>query len=202
MSHADVAHIWDVLAGRGDVGHVVLELIGNFYLNTSVARRDRGLLRDAYIAHIASIRIILDLQRTYLQCSQQTPSELLPSEVLYSTVLHLLDAIVASTASCPDLSAEFEYNRLTAQTTLSALRMLLLRKQVISTREYDQLNARFEEIFERGHWQGTEFTIIMRLCRQSILTLANAQSNPVLGEPACSAVNFPGFSDGLVSHPE
>ena len=203
MSHEDIAAVWTVLSGRLDIDNVLRELIGTHFLNVSLARRDNSKLREAYIFHVVALRVIFDLQRTYLQStlrSTESTSSALPPELLFSAVLHLLDVIVAGTISCSDLSNEGPYNRLTAHTTLAGLRTLLLQKKSLSAREYDLLNSRFEEIYERGHWHGTAHTLMLRLCRQAIQKLASSSLDGRYTEPACCTASLPDFFSGLVSY--
>jgi hypothetical protein len=197
MSHADIADVWAVLARRGDVGHIMLELIGTHYMNICTARRERRLLRTAYVSHIGSMKTILDLQRTYLQAAQVSNRLcLLPLETLVPTITHLMDVVISSMVACSDLSNEEAYNSLTAQTVLSGLRLLLLRGQTLSTKEHDQLSSRFEEIHERGHWQSGSLTIFLRVCRQTFLHAADPGREPSFNHPACSETSLP---DALAS---
>lgn len=191
MSHAAVARVWALLVGREDVENISLELIGTHLLNVATARRDKTRLRTAYVHHIASIRTIFDLQRLYLQCSAYNTGLLLALDRLYSAVLHLMDTIAVAVASCPSLCEDTAFNRLTAQTVLSAIRLLLLRKQTLSATEYDQLNSKLEEIYERGHWQGHAFTTVLRVCRQAMLAAANSESAEAVREPMCSRALLP-----------
>ena len=203
MSHEDVAAIWSVLAGRQDVDMILREIIGAHSLNVSIARRDSSKLREAYISHVVTLRVIFDLQRTYLQSSPRTTeskSSALPLELLFSAVLHLLDVIVLGCITCCDLSNEEPYSRLTAHTALAGLRTLLLRQKSLTALEYDTLNSRFEEIYERGHWYGAKYTLMLRLCRQAIQKLAGATLEGRYAEPACCTAHLPDFFNGLVSH--
>lgn len=200
MSHEDIASVWSTLSGRQDISNVLRELIGTHYLNVSLARRDSSRLREALLSHIVTLRVILDLQRTYLQSSVRSAdctSSVLPPELLFAAVLHLLDVIMAGTISCPDLSNEGPYNRLTIHTTLAGLRTLLLRRKSASARELDLLSNRFEEICERGHWHGTEYTLMLRLCRQVIQMLIEPAPEGRYTEPACYEASLPDFFSGL-----
>ncbi len=203
MSHEDIAEVWSLLSGRQDVDNVLRELIGTHYLTVSLARRDHLKLREAFLSHIVTLRVIFDLQRTYLQSSIRSPesiSSLLSRELLFSAVLHLLDVIVTGCITCSDLSTEEPYNRLTAHATLAGLRTLLLQKKSLTAREYDLLNSRFEEIYERGHWHGTGYTLTLRICRQAIQALASPVPNVEYAEPACCTASMPDFFNGLVSY--
>lgn len=202
MSHEDIAAIWSVLAGRQDVDNILREIIGAHFLNVSIARRDSSKLREAYVSHVVAFRIMFDLQRTYLQSYPRTTesmSSTLPPELLFSAMLHLLDVIVMGCITCSDLSNEAPYNRLTAHTALAGLRTLLLRQKSLTALEYDTLNSRFEEIYERGHWHGTKYTLMLRLCRQAIQKLAGSSLEGRYAEPACCTANLPDFFNGLVS---
>jgi hypothetical protein len=203
MSHEDIAAVWSVLSGRQDIDNILRELIGTHALNVSLARRDSLRLREAFLSHVVALRIIFDLQRTYLQSSirsTESTSSVLPHELLFSAVLHLLDVIVAGSTSCSDLSNEGAYNRLTIHATLVGLRTLLLQKKSLTAREYDSLNSRFEEIYERGHWHGTGYTLMLRLCRQAIQALASPTPDGRYAEPACCAASLPDFFTGLVRY--
>lgn len=202
MSHEDVAAVWSVLCGRQDVDNVLREVIGSHFLNVSIARRDSSKLREAYVSHIVALRVIFDLQRTYLQSSPrstESTSSVLPPDLLFSAVLHLLDVVVMGCITCSDLSNEGPYNRLTAHAALAGLRTLLLRQKSLTALEYDTLNSRFEEIYERGHWHGTKYTLMLRLCRQAIQKLASSTLEGRYAEPACCTASLPDFFSGLVS---
>ena len=204
MSHEDIAAVWSILSGRQDVDTILRELIGTHFLTISLARRDNSRLREAFLFHIVSLRVIFDLQRTYLQSakrSTESTSSLLPQESLFSALLHLLDVIVTGCISCSELSSDEPYNKLTSHTTLAGLRALLLHKTALNAREYDLLNSRFEEIYERGHWHGSGYTLTLRICRQAIQALASPIPEGKYGEPTCSEANLPDFFTGLVRDP-
>lgn len=204
MSHEDVAAVWVALSRRHDVDNILRELIGAHTLNVSSARRDNRKLRSAFLSHVVTLKVIFDLQRAYLQSSvrgEESRLSALSHEILCPAVLHLLEVVVLSITSCPDLPNEAPYNRLTAHATLSGLRALLLRQGSLAVVEYNLLNSRFEEIYERGHWYGASYTLILRLCRQIIQTLANPSPDEMYYKPACGATALPDFTNPLVSIP-
>jgi len=201
MSHEDVAAVWLALSGRPDVDNVLRELIGAHTLTVSSARRDNKRLRNSFLSHVVTLRVIFDLQRAYLQSSirsEESALWVLSPEIFYSAVLHLLDVVVSSITSCPDLSNEAPYNRLTVHGTLSGLRALLLYQKPLAVAEYNHLNSRFEEIYERGHWYGASYTLILHLCRQIIQTLASPSPDERFYKPACGAAILPDFTKSLV----
>ncbi len=202
MSHEDVAAVWSVLSGRQDIDNILREIIGAHFLNVSIARRDGLKLREAYVSHVVALRVIFDLQRTYLQSSPrstESTSSALPPELLFSAMLHLLDVVVMGCITCSDLSSEGLYNRLTSHTVLAGLRTLLLRQKSLTSLEYDTLNSRFEEIYDRGHWHGAKYTLMLRLCRKAIQKLAGSALEGRYAEPACCTASLPDFFAGLVS---
>jgi hypothetical protein len=202
MSHEDISSAWSVLSGRQDIDHIVRELIGNHYLNASFAQRDSSHLREAILSHVLTLKITFDLQRSYLQSSEpskeSTCSTLQPDSIS-TAVFHLLDVVLATCTSCPGLAIEESFIRLTAQTTLSSLRVLLLLNKSFAAWEHDLLQSRFEEVYQRGHWHDSSQALILSICRHIIQALASPTQYRKYTVPACGAASLPDFFTGLVS---
>jgi hypothetical protein len=202
MSHQDLAAIWSTLQGRLDIEHIVLELIGHYYLDVLRYRSDRGRLRSSAFQHIVALRAIFDLQRTYLQSSElsfQSKASLLPPEILFSTIVHLLE--VKASAFCTDdaLADHAEYLSFIGQTLLSGLRALLLQTKSIPRNEFEQFLQRFEEVWACETLCDADHFSIQLFCRRILVELSDESESKVYSIPACGMAHLQDFYGGLVS---
>jgi hypothetical protein len=202
MSHQDLAAIWSTLQGRLDIEHIVQELIGHYYLNASRYRSDRGRLRASAFQHIVALRAIFDLQRTYLQSSEpsfQSKTSILQPEILFSTIMHLLE--VKASVFCTDdgLADHAEYLGFIGQTQLSGLRALLLQNKHISQNEYEAFLLRFEEVWGCETLCDADHFSIHFFCRRILVELSDESEGKVYSIPACGTVQLQDFYRGLVS---
>ncbi|CAG8953761.1 hypothetical protein HYFRA_00006652 [Hymenoscyphus fraxineus] len=201
MSHQEFAVIWATLQGRLDINNLVQELVGRYQLEIGKSGNVRERLHKIAFQHVVTLRIIFDLQRTYLQSSKPSPetkSCLLDTEILFNVLSHLLD--VKSTifdtndGTLPPEDARHSY---IGQTLLSGLRALLLRNKRLSQEEYDLFNTKIEETWGGDDLEDVDHFIVNQLCR-GILAELNTTSPAFKGsEPACGTVLLPDFHRGL-----
>jgi hypothetical protein len=202
MSHEDIASTWLVLHGRQDIDHILRELIGRHVLDVSLGRSDSSHLHQAIVSHVQALKVIFDLQRTYLQSSVpsvECTSSLLPYELLLSVVLYLLDAIAAEFSSSTGLHVGETLKSLTAQTILSGLRALLLLRDDLPPREHMLLRSRFEEVYKHENTHSSDDLPILPLCRQVIRALGQSGQGSIYSKPACGMASLPDFFHNLVS---
>jgi len=202
MSHQDLAAIWSTLQGRLDIEHTVQELIGHYYLEVSRCRSDQGRLRSSAFQHVVALRVIFDLQRTYLQASKlsfQSKASLLPPEILFSTITHLLEVKVSAFCADDGLEDHAAYLSFIGQTQLSGLRALLLQDRSIPQNEYKKFLQRFEEVWGCETLCDVDHFSIEILCRRIIVELSDESEGKVFSIPACGVAQLQDFYSGLVS---
>ena len=201
MSHEDVALVWSVLYGREDINSILVEAIGSHSLEVSVYRGDPERLRKVIDHHILNLKVIYDLQRTFLQSSprkSKTLLSLLRREVLFSSIIHLLD-VTAVAFSLPNGSPSLVGGTLYAQTLLSALRALSLQDGVMKGDELDLLDRRFEETFKKRHLDDLNSFTINSVCRKMIKDLFQGREPRDISTPACGVTTLPDFFGEPVS---
>jgi hypothetical protein len=201
MSHEDIALVWSVLYGREDVNSILLESIGSHSLDVSVHRGDPERLRKAILHHVLNLKVIYDLQRSYLQSSPRklkTLLSLLRREVLLSSILHLLDvtAVALSVAGGPPGPVG---GTVYAQTLLSGLRALSLHDGAMTENEHELLDRRFEETFKNRHLGDLDSFTINSLCRKIIKDLLLGTEPRELSTPTCGVTALPDFFSEPVS---
>jgi hypothetical protein len=202
MSHEDIASIWFVLYGRQDIDHILRELVGRHVLDVSLGRSDSSHQRQATVSHVQALKVIFDLQRTYLQSSApsaECTSSLLPYELLLSIILYLLDVIASEFSSSTGLPVGETLDSLTAQTLLSGLRALLLLRDHLPVREHMLLRCRFEEVYKHEKTHTSDDLPTLPLCRQVIQALGQSGQGSIYSKAACGTASLPDFFHGLVS---
>ena len=201
MSHEDIALVWSVLYGREDVNSILLESIGSHSLDVSVHRGDPERLRKAIFHHVLNLKIIYDLQRSYLQsspCKSKTLLSLLRREVLLSSILHLLD-VTAVALSLASGSPSPVGGTVYAQTLVSALRALSLHDGAMTENEHEVLDRRFEETFKNRHLGDLDNFTINFVCRGIIKDLLLGTEPRELSTPTCGVTALPDFFSEPVS---
>lgn len=199
MSHKAVAAVWAGLQRRPDIDHILRELIGQYSLDLSLHRGDHHRLRDISYNHIVALKTIFDLQRTYLQSSHlshESRSSLLHHDLLFAAIVHLLD-LKAETHRFPD---HHSYCSLLAQVLLSGLRALLLRKRSLTSKDFDTLTNRFDEVWAGERLEDVTLFVVQSLCRRIIQEFFKDTPSSKYASPACGIVHLPDFFHKLVRH--
>jgi hypothetical protein len=201
MSHEDIALVWSVLYGREDVNSILLESIGSHSLDVSVHRGDPERLRKALLQHVLNLKVIYDLQRSYLQSpprKSKTLLSLLRREVLLSSILHLLD-VTAVALSLAGGSPSPVGGTVYAQTLVSALRALSLHDGAMTENEHEVLDRRFEETFKNRHLGDLDNFTINSVCQRIIKDLLLGTEPRELSTPTCGVTALPDFFSESVS---
>lgn len=204
MSHQEFASIWARLQGRLDIDNIVQELVGRYQLEIQRRESDHERLLATEFPHVVVLRIIFDLQRTYLQSSSpssQTKSCLLNTKILLCGLSHTID-VKTTIFGANDGSSAIEGARhsFLGQTLLSGLRALLLRNKRLSQEEYESFNSRIGDAWGGDSLEDVDHFTVNQLCR-GILAELNSDSPAFRGsEPACGTVVLPDFHRGLVSN--
>ena len=201
MSHEDIALVWSVLYGREDINSILLEAVGSHSLDVSAHRGDPERLRKVIGHHVLNLKVVYDLQRTYLQSSpRKSPTllSLLRREVLLLSILHLLD-VTAVAFSLGSGSPNAIGGTLYAQTLLSALRALSLQDGTLTEDEHELLHRRFEETFKKRHFDDLNSFIINSICRRIVKDLLSGAEPREFSTPACGVTALPDFFGDSVS---
>lgn len=202
MSHKNVAAVWKDLQRRPDIDHILLELIGRYSLDVALCRTDYHRLRSISYQHAVALKVVFDLQRTYLQSSRpsfESKSALLHHDLLFSAIIHLLDLKAETfrgTSKTPDY---YPYCSFLAQVLLSGLRALLLRRRSLSAKEYDTLTNRFDQVWRDERLENADLFVVQSLCRRIIQELFKGAQDSKYALPACGTVDLPDFFHKLVS---
>lgn len=199
MSHRAFAALWLQLENRIDIDNIVCELIGRHNLESCSLAANSEQLQHASCGLAIFLRVVFDLQRTYLQCPRPAlhaarflrPSKLL-SAVIY--LFRVKAAIFASVAGNPE---QYENKRsFVVQALVSGLRALWLWRHPFSKDEMNPLRTFCGEWNESGDLD----TFHKRLCSSVINEIADLEELPSdLSFPACRVVNLQDYSTGLVS---
>ncbi|KAF2734033.1 hypothetical protein EJ04DRAFT_524020 [Polyplosphaeria fusca] len=172
IQHRSLANVWQHLQGRRDTANILREIIGQQSLSLSLQNDDsQGLERS--IQPIIWIKTIYDLERCYLsgiatgvsECPPYVLSCLLPPELLFSSILHL---IKTKTRLFPSETAlqtrEFTRPRhILAQTLLSGLRLVLLRKESIAAHDKRRLQAAINAAWQNDRLHDVERFVVLEV---------------------------------------
>ncbi|KAH8687916.1 hypothetical protein BGZ60DRAFT_19211 [Tricladium varicosporioides] len=200
MSHQDVAAIWSTLQGRSDIDNILQECIGYYSLKASRFSWNRKQLRANAFTYFVSIRVIFDLQRTYLQSpelSQESKASLVQADLLVSTIFHLLEVQFLTFLAADALQDHEAYLSFAAKTLLSGLRTAHLRGIQLSAEQHEILIARFDEVWNREMLRETDHFIVNFLCRRTISELGRSTASSIYSKPACGVISLPDFYHGL-----
>jgi hypothetical protein len=203
QQHINLAQVWQHLQGRHDVSNILREIIGELALQYEE-------IHD-FVRKIIWIKTIFDLQRTYLsgnvaglaECPPYVLSCVLPSELLLSTILYLVNAKERLFSSQTTLmTREFTRPRhILSQTLLSGLRLLLLRKEDIAARDKRRLQSAINAAWQHDRLHGVEKFVVSELFAGTLDMLSEITSeieDPYAQERACA--RLPTWHAGLVSH--
>lgn len=208
FQHRNLAEVWAALQGRHDIASVLREIIGQHSIDTTLQDGDLSS-PESSIQAIIWIKTIFDLQRCYLsgiangaaECPPYVLSCLLPSELLFTSIIYLINAKTRIFPSQTTLlTREFTRPRhILAQTILSGLRLLLLRKESIATHDKRRLQAAINAAWQYDRLHGVERFIVSDLFAQSLDAVNDtSHENPYLTE--WMNAKLPTFAAGLVSH--
>lgn len=193
MSHQDLGAIWSILQGRVDIENILQELVGQYILNNHKHRSDRLLFRASSFTHIAALRTVFDLQRTYLESPQPTletrAATLLP-EVLLSALSHLLEVKASAFRTADGLPDHDEYCSFIGQTQLSGLRALLLGKKKLPPRDYDAFILRFDEVWGPETLRAVDEFSVNHFCRSILIELSEGTREATYSTHACGLFNL------------
>jgi hypothetical protein len=205
LQHRNLAQVWEHLQGRHDIANLLREIVGQH----SIASLDtESRSTEESIRTIAWIKIVFDSQRCYLsgiatpvaECPPYVLSCLLPSDLLFSTILYLISIKTSLFSSQTTLmTREFTRPRyILAQTILSGLRLLLLRKEDINANDQRRLQNAINQAWREDRLHGVERFIVSELFAEILNALSEAsRENPYAREWANA--NLPAYAAGLVS---
>lgn len=203
--HRLLADVWQHLQGRTDIPSILREIIGSFEF---ALLEDESRRTDESIRTVIWIKTIFDLQRCYLSgnatgvhdCPPYVLSYLLPSELLFSTVIYLINVKTRLFPSQTTLlTREFTRPRhILVQTLLSGLRLLLLRKEKLTLQEARRLQNAVNTSWKEDRLHGVERFVVSDLFA-AVLDSVNetACDNPYSAE--FSNARLPSYAAGLVS---
>ena len=199
MSHHTFATVWMQLKARTDIDNILCETIGHYNLESSIPVSSDETLRDS-LRLVVFFKVVFDLQRTYSQCSNSSAESayLLQPKQLFLAIIHLIHLKARVYRRPRDTSVQFTTHRcFLAQTLVSGLRALWLRKYDLSK---DQISFLQRELNEA--WKGEELTglekFIHQIVRRTILE-GLGDLNSDLSRPACGQAQLQSYSTGLVS---
>ncbi|KAF7588559.1 hypothetical protein BBP40_005514 [Aspergillus hancockii] len=174
MSHPLVAAVWEQLRRR-DITNILREIIGEHA--TEIATFQAEDASDAKTEHLLRsvfwIKAIFDLQRAYLQGltsfddgNQCSPPYLLPAEVVFSTLMYLVQVKPKLFPWDKPASPELvRYRQSLALALLAGARLLLLRGESI------QFEMKFNlERAIRSAWQDPELPSAERFLVNNLLS--------------------------------
>lgn len=211
MSHQVLAAVWDQL-GRRDVSNVLREIIGQHASELALLQleEDRIASISPLMRAVTWIKAIFDLQRTYLQGTQDqdgwdpylTPY-LLPSNLIYSTLLYLVNVKTRLFPHPSTAIREFSKHRFyIAQTLLSGVRVILLRQDRLSAEKKYNFERALGAAWQHGRLTEVEAYLVYELLPEALDQIPSSDSadEHVLIPEAISA-HIPSFMSGLVGAP-
>jgi hypothetical protein len=173
MSHPLVAAVWEQLRRR-DITNILREIIGEHATELAIFQAEDA--SDAKVEHLMRsvfwIKAIFDLQRAYLQGltnfddgNQCSPPYQLPSEVVFSTLMYLVQVkpklFPCDKPANPEL---VRYRQSLALALLAGARLLLLRGESI----YYEMKFNLERAI-RSAWQDPELPSAERFLVNNLL---------------------------------
>jgi hypothetical protein len=213
FQHGKLAEIWTTLQGRQDIANILREIIGQHSIDLALHDDDYSS-PDTHIEKIIWIKAIYDLQRGYLsgvlngvaECPPFILSYLLPAEQVLSSILYIVNVKTRIFSSQTTLiTKEFTRpRRFLAQTLLSGLRLLLLRKESVTPQEKRRLQKAINTAWQNDRLHGVEAFIVSDLFAQILDTIPTAVTgaphdsvdNPYIAE--WQNARLPTFAAGLV----
>ena len=205
LRHRSLAEVWEHLEGRHDVASLLREIVGQHSIESTLLE-DESRQTEESIRTIIWIKTIFDLQRCYLSgsatgvsdCPPYILSCLLPSEILFSTIIYLINVKKRLFSSQTTLmTKEFTRPRhILAQTLLSGLRLLLLRKERMTSQDARRLQTAINTSWKDDRLHGVERFIVSGLFAAVLDTLNEmSRDNPYATE--WSNARLPTYAAGL-----
>ncbi|GMF71259.1 unnamed protein product [Aspergillus oryzae] len=194
MSHPLVAAVWEQLRRR-DITNIVREIIGEHATDVAIFQAEDAsdVAKIEHLMHaVFWIKAIFDLQRTYLQGltnfddgHPSSTSYLLPSEVIFSTLMYLVQVkpklFPCSKPPAPEL---VKYRHFLALTLLAGARLLLLRGQSIRHEMKFNLERAIRKAWQDSELPGAERFMVSNLLPKVIDSIESSDS------PSKSHLNF------------
>jgi len=206
LRHRNLSEVWQHLEGRHDVANIVKEIIGQHSIDSAL-EEDVSRNTEESVRTIIWLKAIFDLQRCYLsgiatgvaECPPYVASSLLPAELLFSTILYLINIKTNLFSSQTTLmTREFTRPRhILAQTILSGLRLLLLRKETVAANDKRRLRNAINAAWRDDRLHGVERFIVSDVFAE-ILNSLNETSNEDLYQRERTNANLPTYAAGLV----
>ncbi|KAF9731818.1 hypothetical protein PMIN03_008876 [Paraphaeosphaeria minitans] len=203
IQHRNLAQVWEHLQGRHDIASLLREIVGQHSIS-SHDTESRSI--EEAIRTIGWIKIVFDSQRCYLsaiatgvaECPPYVLSYLLPPDLLFSTILYLINVKTGLFSSLTTLmTREFTRPRhILAQTILSGLRLLLLRKEGINADAQRRLQNAINQAWKDDRLHGVERFIVSELFAEVLNALSEpSRENPYAREWANA--KLPTYAAGL-----
>jgi hypothetical protein len=199
-----LSEVWVHLQNRHDISNILRELLGQHAVDSTLQEDVSQNIHDA-TRSIIWIKTIFDLQRTYLsglasgvsECPPHLLSYLLSSELLFSTVLYLVNIKSRLFPSKTTLlTKEFTRQRLIlAQTVLSGLRLLLIRREPVSAQDKWRLQAAINTAWQGDRLYGVEAFIVSELFASILDSVNESRVNAYFNE--WSNARLPSYDGGL-----
>lgn len=196
-----IASAWSHLCSRGDIDSILRELLGLHALKLSQYEGEDKIQPAMHL--VSWVKLILDLQRTYLQWRDRTEAlgtYLVDPELLLSTILHLthLKSSIFP-RDRPIFPGYMIYRFFIAQTILSGVRAVLLQSSALGVEHESRIRTIEKAI--RDAWEEEKLTsaekFIYKVCVSTLRTVPLGD----LELPACGRgdFNLPKYTTGLVS---
>ncbi|CAI6330036.1 unnamed protein product [Periconia digitata] len=203
--HRILAEVWQHLEGRNDIANIVREIIGQHSLDSAL-QHDSSTHAEETIRTIIWLKTIFDLQRCYLsgiasgvaECPPFVSSCLLPHELLFSSILYLINVKTRFFSSQTTLmTKEFTRPRhILTQTILSGLRLLLLRKQDVDPHDKRRLQNAINSAWKDDRLFGVERFVVSEIYAEVLNSLGDtSRQNPYHREWVNA--NLPTYAAGL-----
>ncbi|RAQ65311.1 hypothetical protein COH20_008667 [Aspergillus flavus] len=187
MSHPLVAAVWEQLRRR-DITNIVREIIGEHATDVAIFQAEDAsdVAKIEHLMHaVFWIKAIFDLQRTYLQGltnfddgHPSSTSYLLPSEVIFSTLMYLVQVkpklFPCSKPPAPEL---VKYRHFLALTLLAGARLLLLRGQSIRHEMKFNLERAIRKAWQDSELPGAERFMVSNLLPKVIDSIESSDSS-------------------------
>lgn len=202
MSHQNLASVWSTLHCRADIDNIVQELIGRYTLDISEHTADRSHCRAIAFSHVVALRTIFDLQRAYLQSpdpSFESRTSLLNSDLLFSTIKHLLGIKASVFCAHDELPDHDAYCSFIGQALVSGIRVLHLQNRRLSLSEHQAITKKFELAWDKETLRGVDAFSINLFCHRMVAELSNIIPHPRLSSPTPDLIQLQDFYRGLVS---
>lgn len=176
LHHSVLADVWTILQERPDIASILREIIGQRAIATNLIADDDRNAQDSNFEAIIWIKIILDLQRSYLsglangvlECPPQVNAYLLPKELVFTTILYLINTKSQITLQVKDSRRA---RLILAQAVLSGLRLLLQRKDRITKHEKQRLHIAINTAWQHDRIQGVESFVVSDVFSQILDSL-------------------------------